>query len=68
MTWYDEIYRRTIEEIVNAIDGEPEVGTKGVLERTDKITGENTEDSSVSEGTSYYDIRFSVRLGERRLS
>ena len=60
----EEVKGKTIEEIVNAIDGEPEVGTKGVLERTDKITGENTEDSSVSEGTLYYDIRFSVRIGE----
>ena len=61
----EEVKGRTIEEIADAIDGEPEVGTKGVLERTDKITGENTEDSSVSEGTLYYDIRFSVRLGEK---
>ena len=61
----EEVKGKTIEEIVNAIDGEPEVGTKGVLERTDKITGENTEDSSVSEGTLYYDIRFSLRLGEK---
>mgnify|MGYP003296921552 CR=1 FL=1 len=55
---------KTIEEIVNTIDGEPEVGTKGVLECTDKITGENTDDSSISEGILYYDIRFSIRLGE----
>ena len=61
----EEVKGKTIEEIVNAIDGEPEVGTKGVLERTDKITGENTEDSSVSEGILYYDIRFSVRVGEK---
>lgn len=61
----EEVKGKTIKEIVNAIDGEPEVGTKGVLECTDKIIGENTEDSSVSEGTLYYDIRFSVRLGEK---
>ena len=60
----EEVQDKTIKEIVAAIDGEPEVGTKGVLECTDKITGENTEDSSVSEGTLYYDIRFSIRLGE----
>ena len=35
------------------------------MEFTDKIAGENTEDSSISEGTLYYDIRFSVRLGEK---
>ena len=61
----EEVKDKTIPEIVSAIDGEPEVGTKGVLEHTDKIIGENTEDSSVSEGTLYYDIRFSVRLGEK---
>ena len=62
----EEVKGKTIEEIVNAIDGEPEVGTKGVLECTDKITGENTEDSSVSKGTLYYDIRFSLRLGQQK--
>ena len=60
----EEVQDKTIQEIVSSIDGEPEVGTKGVLECTDKIIGENTEDSSVSEGTLYYDIRFSIRLGE----
>ena len=63
----EEVQEKTIEEIVAAIDGEPEIGTKGVLERTDKIIGENTEDSSVSEGTVYYDIRFSIRLGETEM-
>ena len=61
----EEVKGKTIEEIVKAIDGEPEVGSRGVLEFTDKIAGENTEDSSISEGTLYYDIRFSVRLGEK---
>lgn len=60
----EEVENKSIKEIVSLIDGEPEVGIKGVLECTDKIIGENTEDTSVSEGTLYYDIRFSVRLGE----
>ncbi len=58
----EEVKDKSIEEIVTAIDGEIEVGIKGVLERTDKIMGENTEDSSVSEGTLYYDIRFSIQM------
>ena len=63
----EEVENKSIKEIVSLIDGEPEVGIKGVLESTDKIIGENTEDTSVSEGTLYYDIRFSVRLGETEM-
>ena len=62
-----EVQEKTIQEIVQAIEEPPEVGTKGVLECTDKIIGENTEDSSISEGTLYYDIRFSLRLGEQEV-
>ena len=48
------------------IEGEPEVGTTGVhkddtncVKKTDApVTGESTEDTSQTEGTIYYDVRF----------
>lgn len=55
----------TVEEIAEKyIEGTPEVGSAGVhvddtnRETGDMIHGSNTEDSTLTEGTIYYDVRF----------
>ncbi len=56
-----EVEGYTIPEIIHCIEGEPEVGEVSVLEGgPGNIKGENTEDSSIVEGTIRYDVRFSI--------
>ena len=60
----DAYKNKTIDEIIDCIEGEPEVGTIPVaegLERkyiSEKIKGSTTEDTSKYEGAVKYDIRF----------
>ena len=72
----EDVYKnKTIDEIIDCIEGEPEVGTIPVaegLERkyiSEKIKGSTTEDTSKYEGTIKYDIRFRSKLpnGESEL-
>lgn len=64
----EEYAECSIEEIVDYIDGEPEIGTipveKDLTGRylTSKIVGQQEEDSSIYEGTIRYDIRFTARI------
>ena len=63
----DEYSECSVDEIAEKyIEGTPEVGTVGVhvddtnrLPRTTEvITGSNNEDSTLTEGTIHYDVRF----------
>lgn len=58
----EEVQDKDINEIISCIDNNFDVGNIGILEQTDKIEESNTVDGSVSEGTIYYDIRFSVYI------
>lgn len=53
-----------VDEIIECIEGEPEVGTKPVNpgETNTQITGMNTEDKVPGEGELYYDIIFYVKV------
>ncbi len=54
-----------IEIAENLIEGTPEVGSAPVhadADATYRIMGMSTEDSSIAEGTVFYDIRFSARV------
>ncbi len=61
---------RTMEipEIIACIDGTPEIGETGVnpdeshVKSGSRIEGLNTEDSTISEHTIYYDIKFDIVL------
>ena len=52
----------TVQEIAGYIEGEPQISTIAVhqdeIPESQQITGLNTEDSSMTEGTVTYDIRF----------
>lgn len=61
----------TIEEIISCIEGEPEIGSRGMYpddtnrKFTESIAGSSTEDVTLTEGTRVYDIRFrAVAPGE----
>ena len=63
---------KSIDEIIDCIEGEPEIGTVPVGEglenkyTAEKISGMSTEDASKYEGIIRYDIRFRSRLlGEK---
>ena len=54
-----------VNDIVNCIEGEPQVSSVGVMPNTtntEKINGIANEDSSINEGTVFYDIIFTVVL------
>ena len=50
----------SIEQIENFIEGKPSISTFSVYPNGKTIRGMNTEDNSLSEGTIYYDIRFTA--------
>ena len=63
----DEFKDCSIRDIADKyIESDPEIATTSVdadmdhRQRPDSITGMNTEDKTVGEGTIYYDIRFSA--------
>ncbi len=57
-------------EIIKWIEGNPEISQQNVHadERGQFVEGMNTEDVTLTEGTIYYDIRFSVHIPARRES
>lgn len=55
-----EVKDMTISEIISCIEGDVAFSKVPLLESPNKITGTNTESTSVNEGTIYYDIRFYV--------
>lgn len=65
---------KTIDEIIDCIEGEPEIGKIPVGEglenkyNAEKISGMSTEDASKYEGTIRYDIRFRSRLIDEKES
>ncbi len=55
----DEYKDCTVKEIEGYIEGTPEVSSAAVMpDQTNRITGDNVEDGSATEGTIWYDIRF----------
>jgi hypothetical protein len=50
----------TIDEVIQCIEGEPEISTEMVSPDALAIKGMNTEDISESEGVIYYDIKFTA--------
>ena len=50
----------TIEQIEGFIEGKPDISTFALHPNGKTIRGTNTEDSSINEGTIYYDIRFTA--------
>lgn len=50
----------SIEQIENFIEGKPSISKFSVYPNGKTIRGMNTEDNSLSEGTIYYDIRFTA--------
>ena len=62
----EEVNGYTIKEIIQCIEGNPEIGSVSVLEGgPGRITEENTEDITSEEGTLSYDIRFSIITKEQ---
>lgn len=73
LTWIlkftvSEFAEMTFSQIRNCIDGDPEISSEriepGYTNR--RITGEMNEDKIPDEGAVFFDIRFSVRIGEIR--
>lgn len=53
----------TYEEIIDCIEGMPEIGESNVRpDSQSKIHGQNTEDASISENTIYYDVKFDAAI------
>ena len=50
----------TIEQIESYIEGKPDISTFSLHPNSKTIRGTNTEDSTLNEGTIYYDIRFTA--------
>ena len=50
----------SIEQIENFIEGKPAISTFSLYPNGKTIRGMNTEDTSLNEGTIYYDIRFTA--------
>ena len=50
----------TVDEIEKYIEGKPAISNFSLNESGKTIRGQNTEDKSLSEGTIYYDIRFTA--------
>lgn len=65
---------KNIDEIIDCIEGEPEIGKIPIGEglenkyAAEKISGMSTEDASKYEGTIRYDIRFRSRLPDKKES
>ena len=64
-----EFSDKNISEIMEAIEGEPEIekvpvepGLTNTTERTDRIVGESTESIIPGENTYYFDVRFYARV------
>ena len=55
----DELEGMTIDEIVEAIEGDVEIGSVPLL--PDSIIGQSLEDSIYREGKIFFDLRFTVR-------
>ncbi len=52
----------SIQEIIDCIEGEPQVGCVGVHPDTTNIHGLPNEDVTITEGKIVYDIRFTARV------
>ena len=71
LTWIlkftvSEFAEMTFSQIRNCIDGDPEISSERIEPRytNNRITGEMNEDKIPDEGAVFFDIRFSVRIGE----
>lgn len=63
-----EFAEMTFSQIRNCIDGDPEISSERIEPgyTNSRITGEMNEDKIPDEGAVFFDIRFSVRIGEIR--
>lgn len=73
LTWIlkftvSEFAEMTFSQIRNCIDGDPEISSERIEPgyTNSRITGEMNEDKIPDEGAVFFDIRFSVRIGEIR--
>lgn len=71
LTWIlkftvSEFAEMTFSQIRNCIDGDPEISSERIEPgyTNSRITGEMNEDKIPDEGAVFFDIRFSVRIGE----
>ncbi|MBQ9606814.1 MAG: hypothetical protein IJV16_06525, partial [Lachnospiraceae bacterium] len=73
-----EFKDETVEDIMSAIEGEPEIESVPVVPgltnvsrvppEATKIIGDNTESNITNEGIYYFDVKFSVRLPDKEIA